>query len=509
MLMRVEIKVSVPFFAAVELGVDFSGLSAGDRAALGKLLAAARVIDSLYLRQVWEGNRDLQSRLAGEELRLFWFHKGPWSALDDHRAFLPGVPARKPVGAAFYPEDMTRAEFDTLEGEEKFGFFSVIRRGDGGDLEVIPYSSFYRPELDKCGGLLREAAALTENESLRRFLVARADAFVSNDYYESDLAWMDLDAPLDVTIGPYETYADELFGYKAAFEAYICIRDEAETAKLKFFGDHMQELEDHLPMEARYRNPAVGKQSPMSVVNQVYAAGDGDHGVKTAAFNLPNDERVITQKGSKRVMLKNVQKAKFESVLVPISGKVLAAEFRGDVRFDAFFTHILAHEMGHGIGPQRLVGGSTPRQELKEHYSALEEAKADMLGLFILQHFADKGYWPVNERELYTTFLASSFRTLRFGLNEAHGKGMAIQFNYLMDAGAFVHGRNGWRVEVGKVRAAVRELAGMVLEIEATGDYAAAGELLDRLGVMRPEVAETLESIGDVPVDIDIRYVNV
>ena len=285
---------------------------------------------------------------------------------------------------------------------------------------------------------------------MKRFLTARANAFLSNDYYESDMAWMDLDAPLDITIGPYETYNDEIYGYKAAFEAYICVRDEAESTKLAAFAAHLQQIENNLPLDAKYRNPKLGAAAPIRVVDQVLAAGDGAHGITTAAYNLPNDDRVVQQKGSKRVMLKNVQESKFENVLLPIAQRVLAKSARADVKFEPFFTHILAHELMHGLGPHQIqIAGrdTTPREELKELYSAVEEAKADVTGLWALQYMMDHAkemglekvlpVGPAAERQLYTTFLASSFRTLRFGLSDAHGRGMAIQVNYLMGKGGF------------------------------------------------------------------------
>ena len=325
----------------------------------------------------------------------FRLNKGPWSELDEHAAFLPDVPARKPQGAGFYPEDMTREEFDAWASSDAKGFFTVIRRGPDGGLKSVPYSHEYRADLERCAQLLRDAAEVTSNASLRRFLEARAASFLSNDYHESDIAWMDLDSSVDVTIGPYETYNDELFGYKAGFEAYVSIRDDAETAKVEFFCDHMQEVEDHLPIDPKYRNPKIGGISLICVVNQVIAAGDAQHGVTAAAYVLPNDERIVMEKGSKRVMLKNVQEAKFAAILTPISKLVLGAEAQGSLSFDAFFTHILAHEMAHGIGPHRIVvdGRETsPRQELKELYSALEEAKADILALFMLRFFHERGY---------------------------------------------------------------------------------------------------------------------
>lgn len=511
-------------YARVDLRADISHLSPADKAALPKLIEAARVVDHLFLQQLWGGNAALQAKLQGDTSPLgkaryeyFRLNKAPWSELDEHRAFLPGVPDKKLPGAGFYPETMTRESFEawtkTLSAEQKRaaeGFFTVIRADGAGKLRAVPYSEAYRGDLEKMAGLLREAAKLTDNASLKRFLDTRAAAFLSNDYYTSDVAWMDLDAPLDITIGPYETYNDELFGYKAAFEAYVNVRDDAETAKLKFFGDHMQEVENNLPLDAKYRNPRLGALSPIRVVNQIIAAGDGDHGVKTAAYNLPNDERVVHEKGSKRVMLKNVQEAKFQTILLPISKSVLTAKAMPSLNFESFFTHILAHEMSHGIGPHTItVGGraTSPRQELKDLYSAIEEAKADVLGLYMLQHFFDRGYLPKAEERLYSTFLASSFRTMRFGLTEAHGKGMAMQFNYLTDKGAFVNRDGRWEVDMARVKGAVRDLAHELLTIEATGDYAGAKKMLDTLAVSRPAVAATLKGGAHVPVDIEPVFV--
>jgi Peptidase family M49 len=506
-------------FDPVALRVDTSKLSAGDRNALGKLIDAGRVINQIFLRQLWNGNPDLFDKLRQDtsvlgkaRLEYFWLNKGPWSELDEHRAFLANVPERKPAGANFYPGSMTREQFETwaktLSPEARLqaeGFFTAIRLGADGKPRAVPYSEVYKTDLAICAENLRDAAKSTGNATMKHFLETRAAAFLSNDYYASDVAWMDLDAPLDITIGPYETYNDELFGYKAAFEAYINIRDDAETAKLKFFGGHMQEVENNLPIDAKYRNSRIGALSPIRVVNQVFAAGDGDHGVKTAAYNLPNDERVVHEKGSKRVMLKNVQEAKFKSTLEPIAKSVLSSSAQGALSFDSFFTHILAHEMSHGIGPhQIMVNGraTTPRQELKELYSAIEEAKADVLGLYMLRHFFERGYLKHDEKNLYTTFLASSFRTLRFGLNEAHGKGMALQFNYLTDKGAFVHNGNAWEVNQEKIGGGIRDLAHDLLMIEASGDYAGAKRMLDTLGVLRPEMKATLNRVGGVPVDI-------
>src|ERR1035437_10281917 len=510
-------------FAPVTLNYDAAALSAGDRKALPKLVEAARVLNHLFLDQMWSGNRELYAKLLQDttplgkaRLHYFWLNKGPWSDLDDHAAFVPGVPARKPAGANFYPPDMTREEFEAWvkalpkpAREQAMGFFTVIRRNADKQLSMVPYNQEYVADLKRAAGLLREAAALTGNASLRKFLSLRADAFLSNDYYASDLAWMDLDAPLDITIGPYETYNDELFGYKAGFEAYIAIRDDAETNKLKTVATHLQEVENNLPLDARYRNAKLGTLAPIRVVNEVYAAGDGAHGVRTAAFNLPNDDRVISQKGSARIMLKNIQEAKFASTLIPIAARVLAPGAREDLSFNYFFTHILAHELSHGIGPHQIQvaeRATTPRQELKELYSAIEEAKADITGLFMLEYLFDHKLMdgPRYERPLYTTYLASAFRSVRFGVTDAHGKGMALQFNYLLDKGAFTVNADGtFAVDVPKMKGAVRDLTHDLLTIEAEGNYTAAKKMLDTLAVIRPAMQRALDGLKDLPTDID------
>jgi len=529
-------------FAPTPLRVDVAGLSAGDRQALVKLVEAARIVDVIFLKQLWSGNMAMYERLQRDKtplgqarLHYFWLNKGPWSDIDEYKAFLSGVPARKPKGANFYPENMTKSIFeDWVKGltpeqqEHAKGFFTVIRKtstasgsekagAQTGRFTIVPYSEEYREELTKAAGLLREAASLTDNASLKKFLTTRADAFASDDYYESDMAWMDLDAPLDITIGPYETYNDELFGYKAAFEAYVNLRDEKESARLSAFTARLQQIEDNLPIDPKYRNPKLGAAAPIRVVDEIISAGDGSHGVQTAAYNLPNDERVVQQKGSKRVMLKNVQEAKFHSVLVPIAMKTLTKTAMIDVNCESFFTHILAHELMHGLGPHQITveGRETNiRKELKELYSAIEEAKADVTGLFALQYMMDHNKemglaatLPSDEaaqRQLYVTYLASSFRSLRFGLNDAHGKGMAVQFNYLLDKKAFVpHGDGTFSVDMSKIKDAVRDLAHDLLTLEAGGDYQGAKKMLDEMGVVRPVLKRALERLQTIPTDIE------
>jgi hypothetical protein len=525
-------------FAPTPLQVDTSALSTGDKRALVKLIEAARVLDHLFMQQLWSGDLPLdqklrQDRSALGQARLHYFliNKGPWSEIDEYKAFLPGVPQKKPAGANFYPEGMTKDEFESwvrkLSPEAKEhaeGFFSVIRRDADHSLRQVPYSDEYKVDLARAGRLLRDAAALTENASLRMFLTTRADAFNTNSYFESDIAWMDLDAPLDITFGPYETYNDELFGYKAAFEAYINVRDNEESARLAFLAQHLQEIENNLPEDTQYRVARLGAAAPLRVVNEVFSAGDAAHGVQTAAYNLPNDDQVVQQKGSKRVMLKNVQQAKFKSILTPIAQVILQADAQKDLSFDLFFTHIVAHELCHGLGPHQIkVGGrdTNPRLELKDLYGAIEEAKADVTGLFALQFLmtqaANKGssgdavplaHGPDAERQLYTTYLASSFRTLRFGLQDAHARGMAIQFNYFLDHGAFIANADGtYHVDIRKMKDAVGSLDRIFLTLEATGDYAGTKRLFGSMMLLRPETLRALDRLKSVPTDIEPLFV--
>jgi len=513
-------------FSPTVITADTSKLSAGDKKALAKIVQAAKLLDPLHIRQVWSGNEALHHRLEADtsplgKLRFHYFliNKGPWSQLDENRAFLDGVPEVRPPQAGHYPDDMTKDEFerwiatlDESERQKATGFFYTIRRGTDGKLRAVPYNDEYKSLLEPSAKLLREAAALTENATLKSFLEKRADAFLSNDYYESDVAWMDLDAPIDVTIGPYETYSDELFGYKAAFEAFVTLRDDSETSKLAKFGGYLQELEDHLPIEPRYRNPKLGASSPIRVVNVVYTSGEANSGVQTAAYNLPNDEKVVQEKGSKRVLLRNVQAAKFQKTLLPISYVVLDAKDRANVAFDAFFTHVLMHELLHGLGPQNIsVDGkdTTVRLQLKDTYSTIEEAKADISGLWALQYLVDKGALDRSfERTMYSTFLASIFRSVRFGITEAHGRGVAIQFDYLVDQGAIrFEPRTGtFAVVPGKIKDGVRKLTGEILTLQAEGSYSKAKAMLEKYGVVRPDMQRALDRLKGVPVDIEPNY---
>jgi hypothetical protein len=370
----------------------------------------------------------------------------------------------------------------------------------------------YQGELVEMARLIREAAGLTKQPTLKAFLEKRAEAFISNDYYASDVAWMELDASIEPTIGPYEVYEDEWFNFKAAFEAFITLTDADETKKLARFSKELQELENHLPIDPQFRRAKLGGYSPIRVVNVVFTAGDANHGVQTAAFNLPNDEKVVAEKGSKRVLLRNFQQAKFENVLQPIAQVALATQDQSLVAFEPFFTHILMHELMHGLGPQTIrVNGrdTTVRQELKELNGPLEEAKADISGLWALQYLMDKGVIDkTQERSMYVTFLASTFRTLRFGLNDSHAKGMALQVNHLMDHGAVRVTEDGhFSLDLSKTKKAVAGLTHDIMTLQAHGDYAGTQQLLKRMVAIRPEVQRVIDRLNAVPIDIAPRFV--
>ena len=520
-----QLKTMTARFAPVDLSADVRSMPANERQALARLVEAGKVMDTLFLRQVWAGNETMlldllqdTSELGRARLHYFLINKGPWSRLDENALFIPGAP-KKPERANFYPAGATKEEVEawsaTLSGAQRafaIGFFTTIRRNPEGKFVAVPYSFEYQGELARVAELLRQAAALTKQPTLKAFLEKRAQALITNDYYDSDVAWMELDASIEPTIGPYEVYEDEWFNYKAAFESFITVRDEVETNKLTRFGSELQEIENNLPIDPRYRNPKLGAMAPIRVVNTVFSSGDGNRGVQTAAFNLPNDERIVAEKGTKRVMLKNNQDAKFKMVLVPISKVALATNDQANIDFEAFFTHILMHELTHGLGPHNIVTGERPttvRQELKETYSTIEEAKADVSGLFALQFLVDRGKLDKKfEQTMYTTFLASIFRSIRFGLNEAHGRGVAIQLNYFLDHGGVTVAADGtFAVNASRIKQNVIDLTRDIMMMEATGAYVDAKQMIEKMAVVRPPVKRVLDRLAGVPVDIEQRFV--
>jgi len=503
------------------LTAEISHLSDGDQEALGHLVAAAEAMDEIFTVQAWAGNPEFASRVGALEgpdaaaaRDYYRIMVGPWDRLDHHTPFLGDRP--HPPGAGYYPEDLTEAEFSAwLEAHpgdrEAFTSLHTLIRRDGDALIAVPYREAFAPSLERAAMAMRAAAAATDNESLRLFLELRADAFFTDDYYESDMAWMDLDSAIEVVIGPYETYEDSLFGYKAAYECFLCVAQPEDSARLEIFKSELPFLEKNLPIPDEYKNLDRGSESPIRVVDELLATGDTRAGVQTLAFNLPNDERVREAKGSKKVLLKNVMQAKYEGILVPIAEAVLPADELDRLSFEAFFQFVLHHELSHGIGPGQINvdGRSTEvRLELKDLYSAFEEAKADVLGVYDIYALVAKGVMePEILESLPWTFTAGIFRTTRFGVAEAHGLGMVLQTNYLLEKGAVEITPEGKFRPVPEVfERAFRELAHELLMIQALGDYEAAVAFVEAYGTVNPAMVKAIDALIEIPVDIDPEY---
>ncbi|MDZ7369933.1 MAG: peptidase [candidate division KSB1 bacterium] len=507
-----KVRAELAKLAPAPIEVDLQGLSEGDRKALGKLIEAAKEIDELFLMQVDPANPKIRKKLqeAGlsDHLELFKVMFGRWNRLVENEPFLDRKP--KPLGAGFYPEDMTREEFEKFlqkHPDQAAAFaneFRIIRRTNG-KLIAVPYHEAY--PVAKAAKLLKEASALTDDPSLAKYLALRAEALITDDYFESDMAWMDLAGDLEVVIGPYEVYEDALFNYKAAYEAFICRVDHQESEKLKRVTDHLHELEASLPIPDAYKNFSRGSSSPIKVVNEIFSAGDTKAGIQTTAFNLPNDERVRRAKGSKKVMLKNIARAKYELCWMPIVRVVLAPHALDKVSFDAYFNHVLMHEVSHGLGPGFIIKNgkeTTVSKELKNLYSTIEECKADVLGMTTLEQLIRKGvYTDLPLESIYASYLGGMFRSIRFGIDEAHGAGVAIQFNFLLEKGGFFETADGrLDYDAAKLKSGLQELAARLLIIEATGDYEAAAQLIERYKRRTPLMDRFLRELKDAPIDI-------
>jgi hypothetical protein len=516
-----DIEKRVAQFARTPLNADLSALSPSDRKVLDKLTEAAKLMDEIYLRQAWAGNAALRKEMTtwkGAEAeaarQYFAINYGPWDRLAERQPFLGDRP--HPPGAGFYPEDITKEEFEGWlqkhpEDKDKFiSNFTVIRRQNG-NLAAVPYAKEYAEWLKPAAQLLREAAQETQNASLRKFLELRADAFLNDDYYQSDLAWMDLDAPVEVTIGPYETYEDELFGYKASYEAFVTVNLPKESAALSLYKERLPWLERNLPIPDELKNLTRGSESPIRVVDTYYTSGDTRAGVQTLAFNLPNDERVREAKGSKKVMLRNTMRAKYDQILIPIAKQVLAPDQVNDISFEAYFDEALHHELSHGLGPGTITvnGRKTEvRLELKDLFSTLEEAKADVMGIYNILALIEKKDMPAALRKsLEPTFVAGLFRGARFGVDEAHGQGIVAQFNYLTEKGALqVDGSAHYRAVSEKFPGAIRDLLHDMLMLQAKGDYNGTKAFLEKYGKPTPQLREALGRLKAIPVDIRPVY---
>ncbi|HQF42519.1 MAG TPA: peptidase [Ignavibacteriaceae bacterium] len=517
------LKEKIAKFVPVEIQYDETLLTDREKIVLEKLYRASQIIDEIFLEQVYSKNDLIKSELTKSEdelskLQLEYFNImfGPFDRLEDNAPFI-GTD-KKPLGADFYPEDMTKDEFekwinDNPNDEKSFtNEFTMIRREDG-KLVAIPYSEYFKDKLTEASKYLKEAAEFADNPSLKKYLISRADAFLSNDYYQSDMDWMDLkDHSIEIVIGPYEVYEDEMFNYKASFESFVTIKDPVETKKLEVFAKYLNDIEKNLPLDEKHKNFSRGSESPIVVVNEVFTAGDSKAGVQTLAFNLPNDERVRQAKGSKKVMLKNVHEAKFEKLLQPIAEIVLEPEQLKYVTFNAFFNHTLMHEMSHGVGPGfiKLNGKNTEvKKELKETYSTIEECKADILGMYNNMFMIEKGVYPKeSEDEILVTFLAGAFRSMRFGISEAHGGGNAIIYNYLLEKGAYVFDENTQKVKVDfeKIHPALKDLANLILTIQAEGNHQGAKDLIAKYAVNSPSIEMLRKKLNNLPVDIKPVY---
>lgn len=496
----------------VDLTADLSHLSDRQRHAVELLIEASEIMDGLFWQQAYGASKNsLLERINDERVAKFAaINYGPWDRLNNNQPFLTGF-GDKPAGANFYPADMTKAEFEQAEFPGKIDLYTLVRRNDQGDLYAIPYNEAYRSELERASALLREAAEFAENDGFKNYLNMRADAFLSNNYQPSDFAWMDMTTnEIDVVIGPIESYEDQLYGYRAAFESYVLIKDMAWSEKLAVYAQHLPELQRNLPVPAAYKAEVPGSGAQLNAYDVVYYAGHSNAGSKTIAINLPNDEEVQLQKGTRRLQLKNAMRAKFDAILVPIANELIVPEQRQHITFDAFFANTMFHEVAHGLGIKNLVGkNGTVREALKEHASALEEGKADILGLYMVTQLLEAGVITEGVLEdYYTTFLAGIFRSVRFGASSAHGKANMIRFNYFEQAGAFSRNEAGqYSVNMDAMRAAMNSLSEKILTLQGDGDYDGVGELFDTMGNIDPQLQADLDrlSAADIPVDITFR----
>ena len=518
-----QVKKQYKKFAPVRIKVDPTLLTKRQKMLVDELVAAADYMDKIFLIQVFKKNPKIQAELkkaGGKKKVIYDYFKmnfGPFDRLDHDKPFIKGV-GKKPLGANYYPEDMTKKDFENWikkhPSDSKMfeSNFTVIRR-NGKKLEAIPYSEAYKEYLVPAAKHLKAAAKYTDNKSLKKYLNSRADAFLSNDYYQSDVDWVRLkDHAIEVVIGPYEVYEDQLFGYKAAFESFITRVDPIESRRLDKIVDFLDDMERNLPIDDKHKGIGRSLTSPLIVAYEIYTAGDTRAGIQTIAFNLPNDEKVRKYEGSKKVMLKNVLEAKFNKILKPIARKVLDAKDCSNVDFDAFFAHVLLHEISHGIGPGEIKKGrrhTTVNKELKEQYSVIEEAKADTLSTYNNLFLIEKGIYPKDfEKVLWPTYLAGIFRSVRFGIGEAHGGANAVQFNYLLDNGAVIYNEKSGKFSIDreKIGPVMKELVQNLLMIEAKGDYSAAKAFVETYRKMPKCMKDALAKLKSVPVDIRPIY---
>jgi len=494
-------------YVEIELSADLTSLSENHKKMLPLLIEAARQMDTLFWMQAYGLPDTFLNRLQTDAERDYArINYGPWDRLDDNKAFINGF-GKKPDGAGFYPADMSKEEFETADIKDKKSLYTVIRRDSTGKLYSIPYSRFYETQLKKTAELLNQAALLSEDAGFTSYLKLRAKALLDNNYLASDLAWMDMKSnPIDLVIGPIESYEDAVFGYKASFEAYVLIKDMEWSKKLEKYAAFLPELQDGLPVPAQYKKEKPGSDADLNAYDVVYYAGDCNAGGKTIAINLPNDERVQLKKGTRRLQLKNTMRFKFDKILQPIANELLVKEQLKHVTFDAFFSTVMFHEVAHGLGIKNTINGKgLVREALKEHASALEEGKADILGLYMITALHRKGEIEGPLEDYYVTFLAGIFRSVRFGAASAHGQANMIRFNFFKEKGAFLRDAEGrYKVDFTKMETAMNELSELILTLQGNGDYEGTDKLVKERGGISTELQQDLDKLSakNIPVDL-------
>lgn len=498
-------------YAKVTLTTDISHLSDNEVNMLDLLFQAGQLMDDIYWTENLGGDKDkFLRKIEDPDARKYAeINYGPWDQLDNRRIFIPGY-GPKPAGAGFYPTDMTKEEFEAWENPDKTSQYTLVRRDKNGDLQTVWYHEAYADKINKAAYLLLQASELAADKEFAEYLRLRASALLSDDYYYSDMAWMDVrNNNVDFVVGPIENYTDGLFGYKAAHESFILIKDREWTAKLLRYVALLPELQTKLPVEDKYKQEKPGSDADLAAYDVIFYGGDCNMASKTIAINLPNDERVQLQKGTRKLQLKNAMRAKFDNIVVPISEVLVAPEARQSIKFDAFFANVMFHEVAHGLGIKNtLDGNGTVRHALKEQYSAIEEAKADILGLFLVTKLHEMGeYTNTTLEENYTTFMAGIFRSVRFGAASAHGKANMIEFNYLANEGAFTRDKNGlYNIDFPKMKVAVEKLGGAILTAQGNGDYEFVKNWIATDGVIKPELQADLDKLAGCGIPKDIWY---
>ncbi len=498
-------------YARFTLTTDLTKLTPKEKEMLPLLIQAAEIMDELYWQQAWGDIKALPDSLTDSAaIAFFNINYGPWDRLDGNKPFVAGV-GEKPAGANFYPADMTKEEFEALADPKKTDNYTVIVRKEDKSLEVIPYSVFYGEKLKKASELVLKASELAEDPGLKNYLKLRAEALLSNDYYPSDNVWMDMkDNGIDFVIGPIENYEDQLFGYKTSFESFVLVKDKEWSQKVLHFAALFPALQKSLPVDEKYKTEVPGSASDLGVYDVVYYAGDCNGGSKTIAINLPNDPRIHREKGTRKLQLKNAMQAKFEKILVPIAEQVLNPEQMKHVKFDAFFENVMFHESAHGLGITKTINGKgNVRDALKEGYTSIEEAKADILGLYLITKLNEMGEFKDKDlMDNYVTFVAGIFRSVRFGASSAHGKANMLSFNYLGEHGAFTRDASTglYTVDFEKMKQAVADLSGMILVLQGNGDYEGTINLVKQKGIIMPELQKDLDKISTAGIPRDIVF---